>query len=139
MEEISANMKQWQKIENGSVASTAKIIEKTENPLIRLVMEIIQRDSQIHYRIQELIIDSLEKKAITIDPDELNEVWSMVEKHIDLEKKTVEMAEKSLEAIKDTKMVAQQYLIGYLLKDEQKHNEMLEELNTVKSGMYPYG
>ncbi|RJP32129.1 MAG: hypothetical protein C4527_06535 [Candidatus Omnitrophota bacterium] len=139
MGEISANMKNWQKIENGSVNSTAKIMEKTENPLIRLVMEIIQRDSQMHYRIQELIIDSLEKKAISLTPEELGDVWGLIEKHIELEKKTVELAEKSLEALKGTKMVAQQYLLGYLLKDEIKHNEMLETLESVKSGLYPYG
>ena len=65
-EQIVENMKNWKKIENASVASTGKVIEKTDNPIVRLIMEIIQRDSQMHYRIQELIIDSLEKSAISL-------------------------------------------------------------------------
>ena len=44
-EKIVANMRRWQRVENASVASTGQIIEKTDNPIVRLVMEIIQRDS----------------------------------------------------------------------------------------------
>jgi hypothetical protein len=136
---IVENMRQWQKIENASVASTASVIEKTDNPIIRLIMEIIQRDSQMHYRIQELIADSLEGKTISLTPEELGSVWDMVEKHIDLEKKTVQMAVESLEALKGKKMVVQEYLLDYLRIDEEKHNMILDTLATIKKGMYPYG
>ena len=137
---IVANMKKWQKIENASVSSTGRIIEKTENPIVRLVMEIIQRDSQMHYRVQELIADSLTTKAISLTPDEVGEVWDRIEKHIELEKKTVELAQSSLKAIEGNKgMLVQAYLLEYLLRDEQKHDVILEKLNEVKKGMYPYG
>jgi len=36
-------------------------------------------------------------------------------------------------------MVVQEYLIDYLLADEEKHNQVLENLSTIKKGMYPYG
>ena len=138
-EQIVANMKEWKKIENASVASTGKVIEKTENPIVRLVMEIIQRDSEMHYRIQELIIDTLEKSTISLTPEELGDVWDLIEKHIDLEKKTVELAKNSLEALRGRKMVIQEYLLDYLRIDEEKHNAILETLSTIKKGMYPYG
>ena len=137
-QEIVKNMKRWMKIENASVASTGKVIEKTENPIVRLVMEIIQRDSQMHYRVQELIADSLESKTITLTPDEVGDVWDLIEKHIEIEKKTVELAEKSLAALKGKRMIVQEYLLHYLLKDEQKHNELLAELEPIKAKMYPY-
>jgi len=73
-DKIVSNMKSWQKIENASVSSTGNIIEKTENPVVRLVMEIIQRDSQLHYRVQELIADSLTTKTLTMTPEELGAV-----------------------------------------------------------------
>ncbi|MCK4302400.1 MAG: hypothetical protein KAW91_06475 [candidate division Zixibacteria bacterium] len=63
-------MRRWRKIENAAVASTAGVLEKTENPIVRLIMEIIQRDSQRHYRIQDMIADSLESRTITLTPDE---------------------------------------------------------------------
>ena len=138
-EQIVSNMRHWQKIENASVASTGKVIENTDNQVIRLVMEIIQRDSQMHYRIQEMIADSLESKTVTLSPDELAKVWDMIEKHIALEKKTVEYAEESIAALKGKKMVVQEYLLEYLLIDEEKHNKILASLETFKKGMYPYG
>jgi hypothetical protein len=136
---IVDNMKRWQKIENASVASTGKIIDKTDNPVVRLIMEVIQRDSQFHYRVQEMIVDSLETKTITLSPDDLGEVWEMIEKHIELEKKTVELAEEALKNLKGKKMVVQEYLINYLLEDEKKHNLVLDHLGIIKKGMYPYG
>jgi hypothetical protein len=137
-QEVIDNMRRWMKIENASVASTGNIMEKTNNPIVRIVMEIIQRDSQMHYRVQELIADSLESKTVALSPEELADVWEMIEKHIELEKKTVELAEKSLEALKGKRMLVQEYLLNYLLKDEQKHNEILDELEPVKNKIYPY-
>jgi len=112
---LVTNMRNWQKIENASVASTGRVIEKTDNPIVRLVMEIIQRDSQMHYRVQELIADSLEK-SIALTPDDVGDVWGMIEDHIKLEKKTLELAEMALEAIKGGKgMLVQAYLLEYLM------------------------
>jgi hypothetical protein len=138
-EQLVDNMKRWQRIENGAVASTGKVIEKTENPVIRLIMEIIQRDSQMHYRVQELIADSLTTKAFSMTPDELGAVWDLIETHIQIEKKTVELAEEALGALRGKKMVVQEYLLEYLLEDENKHNHILESMATIKKGMYPYG
>ena len=138
-EKIIDNMRRWQKIENASVASTGDVINKTDNPIIRLIMEIIQRDSQVHFRVQEMIADSLESKTISLSPDELSEVWDMIEKHIKLEEKTIEFAKEAKKALEGKKMVVQEYLLDYLLIDEQKHNKIMETLETIKKGMYPYG
>lgn len=136
---IYKNMEAWKKIENASVASTGQVIEKTTNPVIRLVMEIIQHDSQMHYRVQEFIQRSLKEKAVSMTPDELEKVWKLVENHIKIEEKTMKMAKASLESLKKRKMVVCEYLINYLLKDEKKHNDLLAEMATIKKGMYPYG
>lgn len=138
-DKLVANMKTWQKIEDATVAQTSDIITKTENPVIRMVMEIIRADSQNHYRVQKLVADSLEKATTTLTPEELGDVWDMIEKHIALEKKTRDLARESLQALKGKKMVIQEYLLNYLMTDESKHNELLESLSTIKKGMYPYG
>ena len=59
--------------------------------------------------------------------------------HIELEKKTVELANEAKAELKGKGMVVQEYLIDYLLTDEEKHNQVLENLSTIKKGMYPYG
>jgi hypothetical protein len=138
-QQIVANMKKWQKIEDATVAATGMIIEKTDNPIIHLIMEIIQRDSQMHYRLQEWIADSLEFKTVSLNYDELDRVWALIEKHIELEKKTLAMAKQSLEALKGKKMVIQEYLLNYLAEDEQKHNNLLTNLEGIKKGMRATG
>ena len=138
-EKIIDNMRSWQKIENASVTSTGKVMERTKNPVVRLVMEIIQRDSQMHYHVQELIAESLESKTISLTPEELHDVWNMIEEHIRLEEKSVELANEALKALRGRKMVVQEYLLDYLRMDEQKHDKILETLGTIKKGMYPYG
>ena len=89
----------------------------------------------MHKRIQQLIIDSFEKEAITLTPEELGGIWEMVDKHIELEKETIRLAEESR---KNSKNFVVRYLLGYLMTDEQKHNEILAQMEDVKSGIYPY-
>ena len=136
IENLLKVLKKWQKIEDASIISTTEIIKKSDNPLIHLVMEIIRQDSAMHRRVQQLIIDHFEKKPITLNPDELVDFWDMVEKHDEIEKQTIALAE---EALKETKSGFAKYLLEYLLTDEKKHDKLLEEMEKIKKGMYPYG
>ena len=52
------------------------------------------------------------------------------------EKQTIELAEG---ALKTTNYPLVGYLIEYMLTDERKHNQLLEEMERIKKGMYPYG
>ena len=137
-EKLVENMKQWQRVEDASVASTGRAIEKTGNPLIRIVMEVIQRDSLMHYRVQQLIADSLQRDTVSLSTDELADVWDIIESHIKIEKKTIQLAEEALAHLEGKKMIVQEYLLNYLLADEKKHDSLLAQLETVKKGMYPY-
>jgi hypothetical protein len=138
-QKVIAAMGKWQKVEDASVASTGRVIAKTGNPIVRLVMEIIQADSQMHHRVQQMIADSMGARTVSLSPDELAEVWDMIENHIKIEKQSVELAQQTLETIKGRKMVVAEYLLNYLLHDEKKHDDLLEALEGIKKGMYPYG
>jgi len=136
-EELIATMKKWQTLENKAVSQTAKIMVDAEHPLVRLVMEIIQRDSNMHYRVQQMIIDSMQTETVALSPDDLVGVWDSIEDHIKIEKQTIVMAQKSLEALGDaSKTVMQQYLLSYLMLDEQKHEKLLADLELIKKGMF---
>lgn len=137
-EQLAKNMKSWKKIEDAAVTSTGKIMEETENPLIRLVMEIIQRDSQMHRQVQQFVADTLERQAVSITPEEMGKVWESIQHHIDIEKKMVGYVEEALGALKGKKMLVQEYLLHYLREDEKKHDELLSNLDKIKAGMYPY-
>jgi len=138
-EEIVNNMRKWQKVEDVSVKQCSEIIAKTKNPIIKMIMEIIRADSERHHKVEEIIADSFESSTITLSPDELADVWDLIQKHIDMEKKAEAYARESLEAMqKGPKWLVQEYLLHYLLEDEEKHDHMLESLEKIKSGMYPY-
>jgi hypothetical protein len=136
-EQLVGAMKRWQKIENAAVAQTGKIMEQTDNTLIRLVAEIIQRDSNLHHRVQQTIIESIDREHINLSVDDLEKVWTSIDQHIQIEKKTIELAKQSLSALEGTKHPIQQYLLSYLLQDEQKHDKLLSDLELIKKGMYP--
>ena len=137
LEKLADTMKRWQKLENSAIAQTARIMEETEHPLIRAVMEVIKNDSENHYRIQQLIIDSVEKEYINVFTDDLARCWESIEKHIALEKKTIEMAAESFAALEGSKNVVQLYLLDYLKQDEEKHDRLLADLDRIKRAMYP--
>jgi len=133
------NMKRWQKIEDASMTSTGRIMEETDNPLIHLIMEIIQIDSQVHHRVQDFIVGTLEREAVSLTPEEIGKVWEAVENHIAIERKMVGFVGDTLLSLKGKKMVVQEYLLNYLQEDEQKHDHLLSALEKIKKGMYPYG
>jgi hypothetical protein len=134
-EKLVATLKKWQKVEDDSVQSTTEIIAKTKNAVVKQIMEIIKQDSAMHKKVQQLIIDGFEKEAIQLQPEELSDVWSLVENHIELEKETIRLAEESR---KNSNSFIVRYLLGYLMTDEQKHNDILAQMEDVKRGMYPY-
>jgi hypothetical protein len=138
-EEFIAKLRHWQQIEDTSVESTARIIEKTDHPLLKLVMEIIQSDSKMHFRVQQLIVESLEVKPVTLRPEDMTEVWESINDHMELEERMVGLVEETLSEVKKRKLLVPEYLLNYLYTDELKHRSLLLLLEEVKKGMYPYG
>ena len=135
VEELIATLRRWQQIEEATVAHTSKIMEKTQNPLIRLVMEIIRQDSVMHEKVQQVILDGLEKEAFTLTPEELGEIWDLVEQHAQMERETIELAEK---ARRNCRLFVHRHLLSYLIEDERKHERLLSQLEDFKRRIYPY-
>jgi hypothetical protein len=135
LSELVSTLTRWQEIENASIAQTTAVMEKTKNPLIRLVMEIIRQDSVMHRKVQQVILDSIEKESFSLTPDELGEVWEMIEKHAAMEKETIVLAEK---AQRNCRLFIQRHLLTYLIEDERKHDRLLTQLEDFKRNIYPY-
>ena len=117
-QELVPLLRQWQGIEDMS-----------------LVMEIIRQDSVMHRKVQQVMIDSLEKEAITLTPEELALIWDSVERHAAMEKETIDLA---MEARRNCPLFVLRHLLTYLLEDEQKHDRLLSQLEDFKRGIYPY-
>jgi len=129
-------LKDWQKIEKDSVEHCGKIMDRTKNPLVRQIMEILRNDSTQHHRVQQFLIDSLTKSAITLTPEELSDIWKELEAHDKMEKETIKIAQKLK---RDCRFFVQRALLDYLITDEQKHDALFEKLDEFKRQMSPYG
>jgi ABC-type sulfate/molybdate transport systems ATPase subunit len=136
LERLKTVLRKWLVIEDESIQQAAAILQVTKNPLIRLVMEILGQDSVMHKKVQQAILDSLEKEAFSLQIEELAGVWEMIEKHDEAEKEAVRLAE---EARKNCPLVIQQQLLSYLIEDEKKHDRLLNNLEGFKKRLYPYG
>ncbi|MCX7880684.1 MAG: hypothetical protein N2517_08480 [Ignavibacteria bacterium] len=126
LEQIVQVLIQWQKVEDLAIRNSTEIIKSVENPIVYYVMEIIRQDAIMHRRILQLIIDNIRSEDFSIEPEELEPLWSFIEEHNKLEKEAVQFAEKILENLDQQPA---KYLMEYLLVDEQKHDFLLEKLN----------
>src|SRR5512134_1330011 len=107
-QDLVKRMRYWQEVERTSVASTAAVLEKTNHPLLRLVMEIIKRDSELHERIQQFIVDAVETKPVTLTPDDLADISAPLDHHLRLEDQMAEAVNASLENIRGHKMLIEE-------------------------------
>jgi len=127
-----AILRQWQGIERDAIETTAQIMEKTDNLLIRQIMEIIRNDSVQHHRVQQFLIDSITRAPVTLSPEDLAEVWGQLEAHDELERQTIELAKELKEQTTEPMHVI---LLDYLLRDEEKHDTILGDLEKFKTHM----
>jgi len=139
-ERLVQQMKAWRKTESEAIKITREIGDTTKNPLIKNIMVTMNSDSARHRSVQQLIIDSFEKEPLPISTDDMEAIWSMIEKHVALEQTMLSAVEETLQSLKGRKsLVVQRYLLEYLRQDEKKHEAMLDNLRAIKDGMYPYG
>lgn len=129
-------LRTWQRVETRSMAQSAAIIERTRNPVIRMVMQILQHDSSMHHQVQQFIIDSMVNRSLSLTVEDLEHVWKAIEVHIEAERKTGELVEAARKALAGTKNVVQQFLLSYLASAQEKHDLLLAELGLIRSGTY---
>ena len=127
-----ATLREWQEIELRGVNDLSKIMGNTKNSLVRLIMEIIRHDSVMHHRVQQFLIDSETVASPALTREDLAEIWEMIERHDQSEKRTIELAR---ELLVDAWTPIQKQLLGYLLQDESKHDALLMQLDEVKRDM----
>ncbi|MCW5981775.1 MAG: hypothetical protein KIT09_27060 [Bryobacteraceae bacterium] len=139
LEQLKNTLQEWQTIEDASVTHTTAVLETTTSALVRLVMEIMRQDSVMHKKVQQALLDSLapdslEKGALGLQPEELDDVWAILEKHDEQEQRAIQMAEHAREACP---LAIQRHLLDYLLEDERKHERLVAYLEDFERSLYP--
>ncbi len=128
-EDMVLALRNWQAIERESIEMTAQIMEETKNPLVRQIMEIIRNDSVQHHRVQQFLIDTMITAPVNMSHEDLAEIWSKIEEHDATEKAAIEAAKELREMTTDH---VHKILLDYLLRDEEKHDTILEQLDEFK-------
>ena len=122
-------LRNWQAIERESIEMTAQIMEETPNPLVRQIMEIIRNDSVQHHRVQQFLIDTMITAPVNMSHEDLAEIWTKIEEHDETEKAAIKAAKNLRET---TTNHVHKILLDYLLRDEEKHDTILEQLDEFK-------
>ena len=132
VDEMVDVLRNWQHLERVAMNDTAEVMETTKSPLIRLLMEIIRHDSLMHHRVQQFLVDSVVTKSVPVTREDIGEIWAKIEAHDKVEKKTIAMAEQLKKKSWDP---VHTMLLDYLLRDEGKHDSLIEQLDGLKSGL----
>ena len=126
----------WKSLENDTVALAEDLQKKSDNPFVKLVMEIIKRDSEKHKVMQQFVIDALTKEAVHLSPQELIPLADVLDRHIQAEAKSMGLANAC--AIESRNYFVD-FIVSALTDDEVKHHNMLRTLDYIKGAVYPYG
>jgi len=126
IDKLKSMVNQLIKTEEEVVELTEKAIDKAENAAIKYLLQGIQHDSRKHADFGRAALEILTFKTI-VGTKERKEVWDLLKKHIDLEKKHREFV---AEIKYLTKTPALQYIFEQIWEDEKKHHMILETLMT---------
>ena len=133
---VVKNFKEWQALEDETIRFSEDLKKKSANSFVKLIMEIIKRDSEKHKIMQQFVIDSFTKEATQLAPQDLIPLADVLEKHIKAEARSMGLANA---CIAGTKNFLASFVASALISDEVKHHEMLTMLDQIKGQVYPYG
>ncbi len=126
IDKVKNMVNQLIKTEEEVVDLTEKAIDKAENAAIKYLLQGIQHDSRKHADFGRAALEILEFKT-AVGAKERKEVWDLLKKHSDMEKKHREFV---AEIKYLTKTPALQYIFEQIWEDEKKHHMILETLMT---------
>lgn len=137
VEEITAfeqGIDKWQSIEDQTIASCKKILESSDNDLVRMIAEIIMEDSTKHKHALDMITETL-NGTVALRPEDLAELSQLLRDHLHLERDSIKLAQDQLD---NSRNFVVRHLLTYLMEDEKKHALLLTQLNDYKRHLYPY-
>jgi hypothetical protein len=127
-------IREWQGVEDETIASCEEIIHATDNELVKTIAGIVMADSARHKQVLNLIDDTL-TGTVTLTPDELAGLSELLHKHLQIERDSIRLAQKQYD---HSRNFVVRHLLTYLMEDEKKHAKLFQQLNDFKRKIYPY-
>lgn len=133
-EEFQKLIQQLQKLEDNAIGSADSMIRKASNPFLKVIIESIKHDLEKHKLIQQMIMDSIARKTMNINPDEINELCDMLNNHMGAEAESLHLAHT---ALAKSEVFFTRFLLSYLISDAAKHSDFIILLNDLKGATIP--
>jgi uncharacterized tellurite resistance protein B-like protein len=135
-EELAKVLAEWYSLEDQTIKLAEDLMKKSDNSFVKVIMEMIKRDSEKHKIMQQFAIDHLTKEAFHLTPQELIPLGEVLEKHVQAEAKSMGLANSAITMSRD---YFTNFIVSYLMADEIKHHEMLTKLDQIKGKVHPAG
>ena len=126
IDELKALVGRLIRVEEEVIALTEKTIDQAESVTVKYLLKAIQHDSRKHADFGRAALEILDLKKI-VGPKERKEVWDLLKKHDDMEKRHRQFVAE-LRSL--TKTPALKFIFDQIWTDEKKHHAILETLMT---------
>jgi len=133
-EDLERLIESWKGRQEETGRNARALHDKTESYFVQIMTNAIRQDAEKHEQILKAVLDCMDC-TVTITPDELGELSELLEAHLDVERKTEELAQV---ALKKRQHYITTYLLKYLLEDEKKNFALMKLLNEFKGKIHPY-
>lgn len=126
IKDIADLMTDWQGIEAGTVESAKRELQKTKNPLMKAMLQLIVLEAEKHRLVQQMIFDSVKKEAVNLSPDELGVLSGHINRYLEAEGRELCAAEAT--TARSNPFVTR-YLFSYLIEDLKVQSCMLKQFD----------
>ena len=129
MKEIVDLLKEQKELELGHVKALKETMKSVENPMIKVLLDMIVQDSKKHASIAQALID-VEAGAVPhkldMDLGPATNFNQNVKQHVRVELDMIERLEEARKMVKDDRVMK---FIEYLIDEEKRHHALLKEFS----------
>jgi hypothetical protein len=128
IQQIITQLREMQEIERSNLVHATQVMERSDNPLVRQLMDISAADALQRHKVCQFIIDSL-TTSVELTPEELELVWQEIESYHSRDRNTIQMAKELRDSVR---FFVQNSMLEYLVLDAEKEDKLLDRLEDFK-------
>lgn len=115
-------LEDWKAIEEEMVEYVEAEKAKSKNSAVKAVLDILGIEAEKNCRLQQMIMDSVNREALKLSPEDLQTLSAHINKRLEMEEKALGAAE---EAIEKSEVFFTRYLLQYLMTSLKKEDDLL--------------
>jgi rubrerythrin len=129
MKEVVDLLKEQKELELGHVKALKETMKSVQNPMIKVMLEMILYDSKKHASIAQALVDveaGTVPHKMDMDLGPATNFNQNVKQHVRVELEMIERLEEAQKMVKDDRIMK---FIEYLIDEEKRHHKLLKEFS----------